>query len=113
MTGAAPFFVIYTILRAANRLPCFFLWDIQFVSQTNANLDTLNKPNLLMVPAESTNSIDDLIDLLQRFPMHESVEFIEVGFDGCVIEAAGFVISIEQHLQDTLRMVGIVWLQGV
>ena len=63
-----------------------------------------------MIPAEGTDGIDDLIDLLQRFAIHEPVEFLKVGFDGCVIEATGFVISIEQHLQDALGIVGIVWL---
>lgn len=32
---------------------------------------------------------------------HESVEFLEVDFDGYIIESAGFVIGIEQHLQNT------------
>ena len=63
-----------------------------------------------MVPTQDTDSVDDLIDLLQRSSIHEPVEFLEVGFDGCVIEAAGFVIGIEQHLQDALGIVGIVWL---
>ena len=61
-----------------------------------------------MIPAESTNSIDDLINFLQRLCVHEPVEFLKVGFDGCVIEAAGFVIGIEQHLQDALGIDGIV-----
>ena len=65
-----------------------------------------------MIPAEGTDGIDDLIDLLQGFSVHALVEFLEVGFDGCVIEAVGFVIGIEQHLQDTLRIVGIVLLLG-
>ena len=63
-----------------------------------------------MIPTEGTDGIDDLIDLLQWLAIHEPVKFLEVGFDGCVIEAAGFVISIEQHLQDALGIVGIVWL---
>ena len=40
------------------------------------------------------------------------VEFLKVGFDGCVVEAAGFVIGIEQNFQDALGIVGIVWLLG-
>ena len=65
-----------------------------------------------MIPAQGTNGIDDLIDFLQGPTIHETVEFLEVGFDGCVIEAVGFVIGIEQHLQDALRIVRIVWLLG-
>ena len=66
-----------------------------------------------MIPTEGTDGIDNLVDLLQRLAIHEPVEFLEVGFDGCVIEAAGFVIGIEQDIKDTLRIVGVVWLQGV
>ena len=66
-----------------------------------------------MIPTEGTNSEDNLIDFLQRLPVHEPVEFLKVSFDGCVVEATGFVIGIKQHLQDALRIVGIVWLQGV
>lgn len=65
-----------------------------------------------MIPAEGTDSVDDLVDLLKRFPVHAPVEFLEVGFDGCVVEAAGFVIGIEQNLQDIFRIVGVVWLLG-
>ena len=63
-----------------------------------------------MIPAKGTDGIDDFIDFLQRFPVHEPVEFLKVGFDGCVIKTTGFVIGIEQHLQDALGIVGIVWL---
>ena len=63
-----------------------------------------------MIPTEGTNSEDNLIDFLQRFPVHELVEFLKVGFDGCVIEAAGFIIGIEQHIQNALGIVRIVWL---
>ena len=65
-----------------------------------------------MIPAEGTDGVDNLIDLLQGLSIHEPVEFFKVGFDGCVIEAAGFIIGIEQHLQDALRIVGIIWLLG-
>ena len=65
-----------------------------------------------MVPAEVTDSVDNLIHLLQKFSVYEAVEFLEVGFDGCVNEATRFVIGIEQHLQDTFRIVGIVCLLG-
>ena len=78
----------------------------------DTNLNTFNKSRLLMIPAEGTDGIDDLVDLFQGLPIHEPVEFLEVGFDGCVIEAAGFVIGIEQYLQDALRIVRIVWLLG-
>ena len=51
-----------------------------------------------MIPAEGADGIDDLIDLFQRFVIHKPVEFLEVGFNDCIIEATGFVIGIEQHL---------------
>lgn len=63
-----------------------------------------------MISTEGTNSIDDLIDFIRGLTAHEPVEFLKVGFDGSVIEVAGFVIDIEQHLQDTLGIVRIIWL---
>ena len=88
------------------------LGDIQFFCQTHSNLNAFNESRLFVIPTESTDSVDDFVDFLQWFPVHEPVEFLEVGFDGSVIEAAGFVIGIEQHLQDALGIVGIVWLLG-
>ena len=63
-----------------------------------------------MLPTEGTDGVDDLVDLLQGLSVHGPVELLEVSFDGCVIEAAGFVIGIEQHRQDASSIVGIVWL---
>ena len=59
-----------------------------------------------MIPAEGTDGVDDLIDFLQRFAVQKPVEFLKVGFDGCVVEAAGFVIGIEQHLQELSALSG-------
>ena len=52
--------------------------DIQFLCQTHSNFNTFNKSRLLMVPAEGTDGIDDLIDFLQGFAVHDPVEFLEV-----------------------------------
>ena len=65
-------------------------------------LNSLHKSRLFVIPAESADGVDYLVDFLQRLTVHEAVEFLEVGFDGFVIKAAGFVIGIEQHLQDIL-----------
>ena len=80
--------------------------------QAHSNLNTFDEPRFFVIPTESTDGIDNLINFLQGLPVHEPVEFLEVGFDGCVVEAAGFVIGIEQCLQDALRVVGIAWLTG-
>ena len=77
-----------------------------------SDFDPLNKPCLLVIPAEGTDGIDNIVDFLQVLSVHELIELLEVGFDGCVIEAAGFVIGIEQHLQDALGIVGTAWLLG-
>ena len=52
-----------------------------------------------MISAEGADGVDNLVDILQCFPVHKLVEFLDVGFDGCVVETAGFVIGIEQRLQ--------------
>ena len=70
----------------------------------NPHLNAFNESRFLMILVEGTDGVDDLINLLHRLPVHESVEFIEVGFDGCVNEATGFVIGIEQHHQDALAL---------
>lgn len=36
-----------------------------------------------------------------------AAEFIEVGFNGCVIETDEFVISIEQHFENARYIIGI------
>ena len=93
----------------------FYLGNVESLCQTHSNLNAFNEARLFVLSAEGANCIDDLIDLVQWLPVHEPVELLEVGFDGCVIEAAGFVIGIEQHLQDSLRIVGIVaagWPDG-
>ena len=97
------------IFSEANILD-FLISYIQFFCQIYSNLYTLKEPRLFVIPAEGTDGVNDLIDVFQRLAIHKPVEFFEVGFDGCVIEAAGFVIGIEQHLQDTLGIIGIVWL---
>ena len=84
--------------------------DIQFLCQAQPDFNPLNEARLFVIPAESADGVDYLVDFLQGFVIHKPVEFFEVGFDGCIIEAAGFVIGIEQHLQDALGVVGIVWL---
>lgn len=48
-----------------------------------------------MIPAEGADSVDDFLDFLQELTVHVSIEFLKVGFDSCVIEAAGLVIGIE------------------
>ena len=90
--------------------PVYCLLFCQLLTQANTNLDALNESCLLVIPAEGTDGVDDLIDFLKRFAIYEPVAFLEVSFDGCVIKTAGFVIGIEEHLQDVLRVVGIVWL---
>ena len=67
-----------------------FLGVIHISCQTHSNLNSFNEPCFLMIPTERTDGIDDFVNLLQWFSVHEPVEFLKVGFDGCVIEAAGF-----------------------
>ena len=78
----------------------FFSGLSNFCYQLYTELNPLEESRLFVIPTESTDSVDDFIDLLQWLPVHEPVEFLEVGFDGCGIEAAGLVIGIEQSLDD-------------
>ena len=88
--------------RVAEQLPLLQLLDITFLCQAYSDLHTLEKPRHFVIPAEGTDSIDNLIDFLQGLSVHNPVEFLEVGFDGCVIEATRFGAGIEQHLQKAL-----------
>ena len=78
-------------LHAGGKIfpPVYCLLFCQLLAQADANLNALNKSRLFVVPAESTDGVDDLVDLLQRFPVHELVALLKVGFDGCVIHAGG------------------------
>ena len=103
----------FTAKRQSTRTASLLsLYVGQFRFQMHSNLNAFNESRLFVIPTESTDSVDDFVDFLQGLSVHEPVEFVEVGFDGCVIEAAGFVIGIEQHLQDALGIVRIVWLLG-
>ena len=74
---------IITLFQYIGKLRNVFHLPVQL----HSDLDTLNKSRLIMISAESTNSIDNLIDLLQRLLVHELVEPLEIGFDGCVVHA--------------------------
>ena len=60
-----------------------------------------------MIPADGIDGIDDLVDLFRGLAVHKPVEFREVGFDGCVVEAARFVIRIVLPRQDVLGIVSL------
>lgn len=80
--------------------PVYRLLFCQLLTQANTNLNALNKSRLLVIPAEGTYGVDDLIDLLQRLPNHELVKLLEVGFDFLVVHAGGVVVGIVQQFQD-------------
>ena len=57
----------------------------------HSDFNTLNESHLFVIPAEGTDGIDDLVDFLQGLSIHKPLEFFEVSFDSCVIDAARFV----------------------
>ena len=42
----------------------FCLWNIHFIRQTHSDFNALDEPRLFAIPAEGTDSVDNLIDLL-------------------------------------------------
>ena len=48
-------------------------------------LNYLHKSCLFVIPTEGTDGEDELVDFLQRFAVHEPVEFFDVNVDGFVI----------------------------
>ena len=85
----------------------------QLLGQMNPGLNSLHKTCPLMIPTQGTDRIDDLIHLRQGFAVHALVEFLKVSLDLFILEAAIFVISIVQHLQDALGIVGVLGLQVI
>ena len=51
-----------------------------FLSQSNTYLNTVDKAGLLMIPAESTDGIDDLVQFCQRNPIQKTIQFMEILF---------------------------------
>ena len=87
--------------------------SIQLLSQMDPDLNSLHKTCFFVIPTQGTNRIDDLIHLLQGFAVHMLIEFPKVCLDLLVLEAAIFVISIVQHLQDALGVIGVLGLQVI
>ena len=71
--------------QPAEGCPVLCLGDIHFLCQTHSNLNAFNESHLFVVSAEGTDSVDDLINFLQWFSVHEPVDPLEVGFDGYVV----------------------------
>ena len=55
--------------------------------QAETNLDSLDESRFFMIPAEGADCVDALVDFIQRLSVHKPVEFLKIGFDGCVIDA--------------------------
>ena len=71
-----------------------YLLTLQFCRKPYTNLDSLYKPCLLMIPAEFTNWVDDLIHLPQGHSVHLLVELVEVRFYLLVVVWAVFIMAL-------------------
>ena len=71
-----------------------------FLSQSDAYLNAVDKAGLFMISAEGTDGIDDLVHVSQRHPIHEAVQFMEILFDLPVTAALQFFIAFIQKRQN-------------
>ena len=76
----------------------------------NANLDTLNKTSLFMIPAELTDRIDDVIHLPQGHPVHLLVKLIEVCLYLLIIIWIVLVVAFVEHSQNRLPIAKVRWM---
>ena len=82
----------------------------QFLLQPNTNLHTLNKSSPLMIPAEFTDRVNDLIHLPERHPIHLPVELVEVRTDLFVVIGIVFVVALVEHGEDRLAIAAVGWI---
>ena len=60
----------------------------------NPGLNPLHKTCLFVISTQGTDRIDDLVHLLQGLTIHALVEFLKVGFDLLVFEAASLLLCL-------------------
>ena len=68
-----------------------------FLSQSNTYLNTMDKAGLLMIPAESTDRIDNPVQFCQRYPIQKTVQFMEIPFDLPVAPLQVFIAFIQER----------------
>ena len=74
-----------------------YLLTLQFCRKPYTNLDSFYKPCLLMIPAEFTNWVDDLIHLPQGHSVHLLVKLIEGRADLFIVVWIVFVVAFLEH----------------
>ena len=72
----------YAGSRTATRTK---LLDITYSCLTHFTLNAFDKSRLFVIATQTINRIDDLSDFLQGLVVHDSVELLKFGFDGCVV----------------------------
>ena len=90
----------------------------QFCYQANTNLNSLHEASSLVIPAELTDWVDDLIHLPQGHAIHLPVQLVEVFLDLFVVIGIVLVVALVEHGSDRLaiavvrRVLFYVCLQG-
>lgn len=75
-----------------------------FLSQSDAHLNTVDKTGLLMIPAESTDGIDNPIQFCQRHAIQKTVQFMEILFDLPAAAPLQIFIAFIQERQNRLTI---------
>ena len=68
-----------------------------FLSQSDAHLNTVDKAGLLIIPAEGTDGIDNPVQFCQRYPIQKTVQFMEIPFDLPVAPLQVFIAFIQER----------------
>ena len=87
-----------------------------FLSQSDAHLNTVDKAGLLIISAEGTDGIDNPVQFCQRYPIQKTVQFMEIPFDLPVAPLHVFIAFIQERhhrlaISQFQRMGGDVLIQ--
>ena len=76
------------ILYGSMRASC------ELITQRDTDTYAFDESRLLMIPAEGTDRIDDLIHTPQGNAVHGLVQRMEVVFDFVIVQGVGFAVGL-------------------
>lgn len=71
-----------------------------FLSQSDAYLNAVDKTGLFMIPAEGTDGIDDFVQFCQRNPIQKTIQFMEILFYLYTAAPLQFFVAFIQERQN-------------
>ena len=79
--------------------------------QENTQADPLNEPCPLMISAELTDRIYNVVHLSQRHAVHLLVEFMEMCPYLLIVVGIVFVVALVEHSQNRFTVPEVGWIR--